>query len=127
MFSLIPSPTLPRTPAKGHPRAQYSDKALSKTRLEPTAGRWTATSLSKSRPQSRWEDPFNLGLESETAREFHDEVIPQEGAKNGHFCSKCGSHFHVRRSLPSKRRLRRGMVKKSKEFVGKRYEVYQSA
>ncbi|HWY76280.1 MAG TPA: phosphomethylpyrimidine synthase ThiC, partial [Verrucomicrobiae bacterium] len=62
--------------AKGHPGAQYRDNALSKARFE-----------------FRWEDQFNLGLDPETAREFHDETLPQEGAKAAHFCSMCGPHF----------------------------------
>ena len=60
MISLIPSPMLPSHLAKGHPGAQKRGNALSKARFEPTAGSWTATSLSKSRRQFRWEDPFNL-------------------------------------------------------------------
>ncbi len=59
--------------AKGHPGAQYRDNALSKARFE-----------------FRWEDQFNLGLDPITAREFHDETLPQEGAKSAHFCSMCG-------------------------------------
>jgi phosphomethylpyrimidine synthase len=62
--------------AKGHPGAQYRDSSLSKTRSE-----------------FRWEDQFNLGLDPETARDFHDETLPQEGAKTAHFCSMCGPHF----------------------------------
>jgi hypothetical protein len=62
--------------AKGHPGAQYRDNALSKARFE-----------------FRWEDQFNLGLDPVTAREFHDETLPQDGAKSAHFCSMCGPHF----------------------------------
>ncbi|HEY2341935.1 MAG TPA: phosphomethylpyrimidine synthase ThiC, partial [Chthoniobacteraceae bacterium] len=62
--------------AKGHPGAQYRDNALSKARFE-----------------FRWEDQFNLALDPETAREFHDETLPSEGAKSAHFCSMCGPHF----------------------------------
>src|SRR5215510_1947090 len=62
--------------AKGHPGAQLRDNALSKARFE-----------------FRWEDQFNLSLDPETAREFHDETLPQEGAKTAHFCSMCGPHF----------------------------------
>ncbi len=62
--------------AKGHPGAQIRDNALSKARFE-----------------FRWEDQFNLGLDPDTAREFHDETLPQEGAKSAHFCSMCGPHF----------------------------------
>ncbi len=62
--------------AKGHPGAQVRDNALSKARFE-----------------FRWEDQFNLSLDPETARAFHDETLPQEGAKVAHFCSMCGPHF----------------------------------
>ncbi|MBC7862698.1 MAG: phosphomethylpyrimidine synthase ThiC, partial [Bacteroidia bacterium] len=62
--------------AKGHPGAQYRDNALSKARFE-----------------FRWEDQFNLSLDPDTAREFHDETLPAEGAKTAHFCSMCGPHF----------------------------------
>ena len=62
--------------AKGHPGAQHRDNALSKARFE-----------------FRWEDQFNLSLDPDTAREFHDETLPAEGAKVAHFCSMCGPHF----------------------------------
>ena len=62
--------------AKGHPGAQYRDNALSKARFE-----------------FRWEDQFNLSLDPVTAREYHDETLPQDGAKSAHFCSMCGPHF----------------------------------
>ena len=62
--------------AKGHPGARLRDDALSKARFE-----------------FRWEDQFNLSLDPETAREFHDETLPAEGAKLAHFCSMCGPHF----------------------------------
>jgi phosphomethylpyrimidine synthase len=62
--------------AKGHPGAQYRDNTLSKARFE-----------------FRWEDQFNLSLDPDTAREFHDETLPAEGAKVAHFCSMCGPHF----------------------------------
>ena len=62
--------------AKGHSGAQYRDNAISKARFE-----------------FRWEDQFNLSLDPETAREFHDETLPAEGAKTAHFCSMCGPHF----------------------------------
>ena len=62
--------------AKGHPAAQYRDNALSKARFE-----------------FRWEDQFNLSLDPERAREYHDETLPQEGAKSAHFCSMCGPNF----------------------------------
>ncbi|MEJ7712934.1 MAG: phosphomethylpyrimidine synthase ThiC [Pyrinomonadaceae bacterium] len=62
--------------AKGHPGAQLRDNALSKARFE-----------------FRWEDQFNLALDPEVAREFHDETLPQDAAKVAHFCSMCGPHF----------------------------------
>ena len=62
--------------AKGHPGAQYWDNALSKARFE-----------------FRWEDQFNLALDPELAQQYHDETLPQEGAKLAHFCSMCGPHF----------------------------------
>jgi phosphomethylpyrimidine synthase len=62
--------------AKGHPGAQHRDNALSKARFE-----------------FRWEDQFNLSLDPETARAYHDETLPAEGAKIAHFCSMCGPHF----------------------------------
>ena len=62
--------------AKGHPGAKLRDDVLSKARFE-----------------FRWEDQFNLALDPETAREFHDETFPAEGAKLSHFCSMCGPHF----------------------------------
>ena len=62
--------------AKGHPGAQLRDDALSKARFE-----------------FRWEDQFNLGLDPDTARSFHDETLPKESAKVAHFCSMCGPKF----------------------------------
>ena len=108
--------------AKGHPGAQYRDNALSKARFE-----------------FRWEDQFNLGLDPETAREFHDETLPQEGAKTAHFCSMCGPHFcsmkiteDVRKyaaeqAISEEEALAKGMAEKSKEFVEKGAEVYAKA
>jgi phosphomethylpyrimidine synthase len=105
--------------AKGHPGAQYRDNALSKARFE-----------------FRWEDQFNLSLDPVTAREFHDETLPQEGAKTAHFCSMCGPHFcsmkiteDVRKyaaeqGIAEEEALKKGMEEKSKEFVKKGAEVY---
>ena len=105
--------------AKGHPGAQYRDNALSKARFE-----------------FRWEDQFNLSLDPVTAREFHDETLPQEGAKTAHFCSMCGPHFcsmkiteDVRKyaaeqGIAEEEALKKGMEEKSKEFVEKGAEVY---
>jgi phosphomethylpyrimidine synthase len=105
--------------AKGHPGAQYRDNALSKARFE-----------------FRWEDQFNLSLDPETAREFHDETLPQEGAKTSHFCSMCGPHFcsmkitedvrqfAAEQGLSEQEALRRGLEEKSREFVEKGGEIY---
>ncbi len=139
MISLIPSPTLPSHLAKGHPGAQYRDNALSKARFEPTAGRWTANSLPTSRRQFRWEDPFNLSLDPITARSFHDETLPQDGAKTAHFCSMCGPHFcsmkisedvrqyAAEQGIAEEEALAKGMEEKSKEFVERGAEVYTPA
>ena len=62
--------------AKGHPGAQIRDNALSKARFE-----------------FRWEDQFNLALDPDTARSFHDETLPKQAAKTAHFCSMCGPKF----------------------------------
>jgi len=105
--------------AKGHPGAQMRDNALSKARFE-----------------FRWEDQFNLSLDSETAREFHDETLPAEGAKLAHFCSMCGPHFcsmkiteDVRKyakehGLDEEEAIRAGMEEMSKEFIQSGAEVY---
>jgi len=107
--------------AKGHPGAQARDDAMSKARFE-----------------FRWEDQFNLGLDPERARAFHDETLPAETAKVAHFCSMCGPHFcsmkiteDVRKYaaergevLPEKA-LVRGMKEKSAEFVDGGSELYR--
>jgi len=105
--------------AKGHPGAQYRDNAISKARFE-----------------FRWEDQFNLSLDPVTAREFHDETLPQEGAKSAHFCSMCGPHFcsmkiteDVRKyaaeqGIAEEEALKKGMEEKSKEFAEKGNELY---
>jgi phosphomethylpyrimidine synthase len=107
--------------AKGHPGSQYRDNALSKARFE-----------------FRWEDQFNLSLDPDTAREFHDETLPQEGAKTAHFCSMCGPHFcsmriteDVRKyaaeqGLAEQEALAAGMREKSQQFVNGGAEVYTS-
>jgi phosphomethylpyrimidine synthase len=107
--------------AKGHPGAQHRDNAVSKARFE-----------------FRWEDQFNLSLDPVTAREFHDETLPQEGAKSAHFCSMCGPHFcsmkiteDVRQYAKEKglesqqAALQAGLEEKSREFVEEGSEVYQ--
>ncbi|MFC7371455.1 phosphomethylpyrimidine synthase ThiC [Fictibacillus iocasae] len=101
--------------AKGHPRAQIRDNALSKARFE-----------------FRWEDQFNLSLDPERAREYHDETLPAEGAKTAHFCSMCGPKFCSMRISHNIRKTHgtgdggggvmledaeKGMKRKAKEFV----------
>ncbi len=105
--------------AKGHPAAQYRDNALSKARFE-----------------FRWEDQFNLALDPEKAREFHDETLPQEGAKTAHFCSMCGPNFcsmkitedvrkyAAEKGLDAETALEEGMREKAEEFSKKGGEIY---
>ncbi|MEE2940208.1 MAG: phosphomethylpyrimidine synthase ThiC [Planctomycetota bacterium] len=105
--------------AKGHPGAQAWDDALSKARFE-----------------FRWEDQFNLSLDPVTAREYHDETLPAEGAKVAHFCSMCGPHFcsmkiteDVRRfakekGLETEEAIAAGMKEKSAEFTEQGGEIY---
>jgi phosphomethylpyrimidine synthase len=92
--------------------------------------------LSKARFEFRWEDQFNLGLDPDTAREFHDETLPQEGAKLAHFCSMCGPHFcsmkitqDVREyaeqvGVDEQQALARGLQEKAEEFKDKGAEIY---
>ena len=106
--------------AKGHPGAQIRDNALSKARFE-----------------FRWEDQFNLGLDPDKAREFHDETLPKESAKVAHFCSMCGPHFcsmkitqEVRefalaQGVTEVEALAVGMEGKAIEFVKAGAEVYR--
>ncbi|HJU22438.1 MAG TPA: phosphomethylpyrimidine synthase ThiC [Casimicrobiaceae bacterium] len=108
--------------AKGHPGAQLRDNALSKARFE-----------------FRWEDQFNLGLDPDKAREFHDETLPQHGAKLAHFCSMCGPHFcsmkitqDVRdyaasQGVSESDALAKGMEGKAREFVKRGGEIYSKA
>ena len=108
--------------AKGHPGAQFRDNALSKARFE-----------------FRWEDQFNLGLDPERSREFHDETLPADGAKTAHFCSMCGPNFcsmkiteDVRKYAAEKgytedEALQEGMREKSAEFTEQGAEVYSKA
>jgi phosphomethylpyrimidine synthase len=97
--------------AKGHPGAQARDNALSKARFE-----------------FRWEDQFNLALDPETARAFHDETLPAENAKHAHFCSMCGPKFCSMRiteqvreyarehGVDEKAALAEGMDEKAREY-----------
>ena len=108
--------------AKGHPGAQVRDNAMSKARFE-----------------FRWEDQFNLGLDPDRAREFHDETLPKESAKVAHFCSMCGPHFcsmkisqdvrdfAAKEGLSEQAALEKGMEVKSIEFVKQGAEVYHKA
>ena len=108
--------------AKGHPGAQERDNVLSKARFE-----------------FRWEDQFNLSLDPDTAREYHDETLPSDSAKTVHFCSMCGPHFcsmkiteDVRKyaqekGMTGEQALTAGMAEKSEEFNQLGAEVYQPA
>ncbi|MGE0430939.1 MAG: phosphomethylpyrimidine synthase ThiC, partial [Planctomycetota bacterium] len=109
--------------AKGHPGAQWRDNALSKARFE-----------------FRWEDQFNLGLDPERAREYHDETLPAEGAKLAHFCSMCGPKFCSMKITQEVREyaakigmddaaaaLDAGMKEKAEEFTAAGGEVYRKA
>ena len=105
--------------AKGFPGASERDNALSKARFE-----------------FRWEDQFNLGLDPEKARSFHDETLPQEGAKSAHFCSMCGPHFcsmkitedvrkyAAEKGVAEQDALKAGLAEKSQEFADKGSDVY---
>jgi phosphomethylpyrimidine synthase len=94
--------------AKGHRLARHWDDVLSKARFE-----------------FRWEDQFNLSLDHETARSFHDETLPAEGAKVAHFCSMCGPHFCSMKITQEVREFaERGMAEKSQEFAERGGEVY---
>lgn len=94
--------------AKGHPGAQYRDNALSKARFE-----------------FRWEDQFNLSLDPDTAREFHDETLPADGAKVAHFCSMCGPKFcSMKISQEIREDAEKGMLAKSEEFIEAGKEIY---
>ncbi len=108
--------------AKGHPGAQIRDNALSKARFE-----------------FRWEDQFNLGLDPDKAREFHDETLPAEGARLAHFCSMCGPRFcsmkisqevrdfAAQTGVGESEALRKGMDAKAVEFVRTGGSVYRQA
>jgi phosphomethylpyrimidine synthase len=94
---------------KGHPGAQLRDNALSKARFE-----------------FRWDDQFNLGLDPDKAREFHDETLPKESAKVAHFCSMCGPHFCSMKITQEVRAYAaKGMQEKAIEFVRGGAKIYQ--
>jgi phosphomethylpyrimidine synthase len=106
--------------AKGHPGAQIRDNALSKARFE-----------------FRWEDQFNLGLDPDKAREFHDETLPKDSAKVAHFCSMCGPHFcsmkitqevrdyAAKQGISEVQALKQGMEVKAVEFIKTGAEIYR--
>src|ERR671915_1155430 len=106
--------------AKGHPGAQARDNALSKARFE-----------------FRWEDQFNLSLDPDTARSFHDATLPDHAAKLAHFCSMCGPHFcsmkitqdvrdyAAQKELDEQAALVEGMKEKAAEFVAAGSEIYR--
>ena len=102
--------------AKGHPAAQIRDNALSKARFE-----------------FRWEDQFNLGLDPERSREYHDETLPKDSAKVAHFCSMCGPKFcsmkisqEVRDYAKNEEdKLSEEMKRKSEEFLEQGSEIYK--
>ncbi|MBP6411504.1 MAG: phosphomethylpyrimidine synthase ThiC [Pseudarcicella sp.] len=94
--------------AKGHPGSQYRDNALSKARFE-----------------FRWEDQFNLSLDPDTAREYHDETLPADGAKVAHFCSMCGPKFcSMKITQEIRESAENGMFEKSEEFKQTGSEIY---
>jgi len=106
--------------AKGHPGAQIRDNALSKARFE-----------------FRWEDQFNLGLDPDRAREYHDETLPKDSAKVAHFCSMCGPHFcsmkisqdvrdyAANKGIDEQEALAEGMAEKAGEFKSKGAQLYK--
>ncbi|MBL8380518.1 MAG: phosphomethylpyrimidine synthase ThiC [Burkholderiales bacterium] len=108
--------------AKGHPGAQIRDNAISKARFE-----------------FRWDDQFNLGLDPDTAKDFHDETLPKDSMKVAHFCSMCGPHFCSMKITQDVREyaekigadeesaLAKGMQEKAVEFIKKGAQIYQRA
>jgi len=108
--------------AKGHPGAQQRDDALSKARFE-----------------FRWEDQFNLSLDPDTARAFHDETLPKESAKAAHFCSMCGPKFcsmkitqDVRdyareHGLDEGNAIQAGLSEQAEQFVRHGSKIYNKA
>jgi len=109
--------------AKGHPGAQIRDNAMSKARFE-----------------FRWQDQFNIGLDPDRARAYHDETLPKDSAKVAHFCSMCGPHFCSMKITQDVRAyaeqqgikdhkiaIQNGMNEKSSEFMKKGGKIYQKA
>ena len=107
--------------AKGHPGARRRDDALSKARFE-----------------FRWEDQFNLGLDPDTARAYHDETLPADGAKVAHFCSMCGPKFCSMKITQDVRdyaaehgydvedAAKKGMAEQSERFADEGGEIYHA-
>jgi phosphomethylpyrimidine synthase len=94
--------------AKGHPHARHRDDLLSKARFD-----------------FRWDDQFNLGLDPDTARSYHDETLPKDSAKVAHFCSMCGPKFCSMKITQDVREyVANGMDKKSGEFKDQGSEIY---
>jgi phosphomethylpyrimidine synthase len=99
--------------AKGHPAAQIRDDAVSRARFD-----------------FRWEDQFNLSLDPDTARKFHDETLPKDGHKVAHFCSMCGPKFcsmQITQDLRKEAEAMAGMAEKSREFLDKGGALYVDA
>ncbi|MDO5679781.1 MAG: phosphomethylpyrimidine synthase ThiC [Pelistega sp.] len=108
--------------AKGHPGAAIRDNVLSKARFE-----------------FRWDDQFNLGLDPDTAKAFHDETLPKDSMKVAHFCSMCGPHFcsmkitqdvreyAAKKGLSEREALEKGMQEKSIEFIRDGAQLYQKS
>jgi phosphomethylpyrimidine synthase len=99
--------------AKGHPAAKLRDDAVSRARFE-----------------FRWEDQFNLSLDPDTARKFHDETLPKEAHKVAHFCSMCGPKFcsmQITQDLRKEAERMSGLEAKSEEFRAKGQKIYQPA
>jgi phosphomethylpyrimidine synthase len=96
--------------AKGHPTARARDEALSKARFE-----------------FRWQDQFNLALDPDTAKDFHDETLPKDSAKVAHFCSMCGPKFcsmKISQEVREYAAIEEGMKAKSAEFKAQGGEIY---
>jgi len=100
--------------AKGHPGAQHRDNAMSKARFE-----------------FRWRDQFHLALDPDTALEYHDETLPDEGYKTEHFCSMCGEHFcsmranYQVREMAEEPEMKKKLEEKAKEFQAQGGEIYK--
>jgi phosphomethylpyrimidine synthase len=97
--------------AKGHPGAKFRDDAISKARFD-----------------FRWKDQFNLSLDPTTAKDFHDQTLPSEGAKLAHFCSMCGPKFcsmEITREIRDQ--AKDGMKEMSKKFIDKGSKIYHKA